>query len=64
MCKTCVDEGLLTPAELDERVMAGDTSVIDIRDRLAGGVPVAVIAVEMLLGVDEPTARQLVEMLG
>lgn len=62
MCKLCVDEGRLTVDELDEAVMAGDTSVIDIRARLAAGVDPTVIRVEVVLHVDEPTARKILEV--
>lgn len=63
MCQRCVADGKLTQDELDEAIMAGDTSVIDIDDRLAAGVDPLVIALELLFGVDEPAARMLLEVL-
>lgn len=63
MCKLCVEDGRLTAEELDEKVMAGDTSVISIDDRLAAGIDPMVIALELVLGVDEPTARDLLDVL-
>jgi hypothetical protein len=62
MCKLCVDEGRLTVDELDEAVMAGDTSVIDIRDRLAAGVDPMAILLEVVLDIDEPAAREILRM--
>lgn len=63
MCRTCVTEGRMTADELDQAVMAGDTSVIDVRDRIAAGVDPLLILLEMALYVDEPTARKILEMI-
>lgn len=46
MCKACVDEGLMTVAELDAAVLAGDMSVVPIADRLAAGTPLDQIMAE------------------
>lgn len=63
MCKACVADGRMTIEEMDELIMAGDTSVIDIRDRLAAGVDPMIILIELGLGCDEPTARALLAMI-
>lgn len=63
MCRMCVAGDRMTSGELDEAIMAGDTSVIDIRDRLAAGVDPMVILLEMAMGVDEPTARKILAMI-
>jgi hypothetical protein len=51
----------MTVDELDAAILAGDTSVIEIDDRLAAGVDPLVIVAELLLGVNEAEARRLVE---
>lgn len=35
MCQRCVTEGILTQAQLDERILAGDRSVLSYADRSA-----------------------------
>lgn len=64
MCQMCVADGRMTVGELDEAVMAGDTSVIAMEDRILSGVDPRLIAVELLFRVDEPTAREILEALG
>lgn len=59
MCKVCVDKGSMSVQELDAAVLAGDTSVIEIADRVAAGTPVCVIAIELLFSLTEPSARKV-----